>query len=57
VVALLLVAIHRRRRVSERQLFIQAWHLRQLMPQRNRPGSIAARAATHSRRRDHARVS
>jgi hypothetical protein len=45
VVALLLVAIHRRRRVSERQLFILAWHLRQLMPQRNRPGSIATTVA------------
>jgi serine/threonine-protein kinase len=43
VVAWLLVAIHQRRRVSERQLFILAWHLRQLMPQRNRPGSVVTR--------------
>jgi serine/threonine protein kinase len=33
VVAWLLVAINRRRRVGQRQLFILAWHLRQLLPQ------------------------
>jgi hypothetical protein len=33
VVAWLLVAIHRRRWVGQRQLFILAWHLRQLLPQ------------------------
>ena len=33
VVAWLLVAISRRRRLGQRQLFIAAWHLRQLLPQ------------------------
>ena len=32
VVALMLLTINRERRASQRQLFVQAWHLRQLLP-------------------------
>ncbi|CAN5887145.1 hypothetical protein BH11MYX3_BH11MYX3_26000 [soil metagenome] len=37
VVALMLVTINRKRREGQRQLFIRAWHLRQLLPNAKRP--------------------
>jgi len=37
VVALMLLLVNRRRRDGQRQLFIQAWHLRQLLPHAKRP--------------------
>jgi len=32
VVALLTLGISRRRRIAQRQIYVQAWHLRQLLP-------------------------
>ncbi len=32
VVAMMLLTVNRQRRASQRQLFVQAWHLRQLLP-------------------------
>ncbi|MBL9014921.1 MAG: serine/threonine protein kinase [Myxococcales bacterium] len=36
VVALMLVSVNRKRREGQRRLYIQAWHLRQLLPQAKR---------------------
>jgi hypothetical protein len=32
VVAVMLLTVNRQRRANQRQLFVQAWHLRQLLP-------------------------
>ncbi len=42
VIALFVLMITRRRRVAQQQLYVQAWHLRQLLPSAKRPWATNA---------------
>ena len=43
VIGMFTLAINKRRRLGQQQLFIQAWHLRQLLPSAKRPWAIKPR--------------